>query len=58
MAFLVGEEEGKLLTEYVSSIILFYMNDKYIHEEHTVYIFYHIILCPKRRKKSAVGPVR
>jgi putative transposase len=35
------------------------MDEKYIHEEHTLHhILYHIIFCPKRRKKVLVGPVR
>lgn len=34
------------------------MDEKYIHEQHAVYhILYHIIFCPKRRKKVLVGPV-
>jgi putative transposase len=34
------------------------MEDKYIHEAHTVHhILYHIIFCTKRRKKVLVGPV-
>ena|SRR6185437_11804717 len=50
---------GKLLTEYVSPFILFHMDGQYIHEKHTVHhILYHIIFCPKRRKKVLVGPVR
>ncbi len=53
-----GEAE-KLLTEYVVSAIFFYLGEKYFHEEHTVHhILYHIIFCPKRRKKVLVGPVR
>lgn len=32
--------------------------EKYIHEQHTVHhILYHIIFCPKRRRKVLVGPV-
>lgn len=35
------------------------MSDDYIHEQHSVHhILYHIIFCPKRRKKVLVGPVR
>ena len=35
------------------------MDEKYIHEEHTVHhILYHIIFCPKRRKKVLLGPLR
>src|ERR1700681_354413 len=49
---------GKLLTEYVSSSILINMDEKYIHEQHSVHhILYHIIFCPKRRKKVLVGSV-
>lgn len=34
------------------------MNEGYIHEQHTVHhILYHIIFCPKRRKKVLVGTV-
>lgn len=34
------------------------MEDRYIHEQHTVHhILYHIIFCPKRRRKVLVGPV-
>ena len=31
----------------------------YQHEQHSVYlVVYHIIWCPKRRRKALVGPVR
>jgi putative transposase len=34
------------------------MDEHYIHEQHTVHhILYHIIFCPKRRKKVLVGEV-
>ncbi|WP_126603326.1 IS200/IS605 family transposase [Dictyobacter aurantiacus] len=34
------------------------MSDAYIHEQHAVHhILYHIIFCPKRRRKVLVGPV-
>ena len=34
------------------------MEDHYVHEQHSVYhILYHIIFCPKRRRKVLVGPV-
>ncbi len=34
------------------------MDENYIHEQHMVHhIVYHIIFCPKRRKKVLVGPV-
>jgi putative transposase len=45
-----------LLTMYVASCILIYMD--YIHEQHTVHlIVYHIIWCPKRRRKVLQGKV-
>ncbi|GHO61634.1 transposase [Ktedonobacter sp. SOSP1-52] len=32
--------------------------EKYIHEQHSVHhILYHIIFCPKRRRKVLIGPV-
>jgi putative transposase len=35
------------------------MEQEYIHESHTVHLFiYHIIWCPKRRRKILVGPIR
>ena len=35
------------------------MSHEYIHEQHTVHlIIYHMIWCPKRRRKVLVGPVR
>jgi putative transposase len=50
---------GKLLTNYVVSTVIASMDEKYIHEEHTVHqILSHIIFCPQRRKKVLVGPVR
>ncbi len=34
------------------------MEHEYIHEQHTVHlVIYHIIWCPKRRRKVLVGPV-
>jgi|GEM_PF-4956673 hypothetical protein len=53
--FLVGE----MLTAYVVYTILIYMSDeKYIYEQHTVHhILYHIIFCPKRRRKVLVGTI-
>jgi putative transposase len=34
------------------------MEDRYIHESHTVhYVLYHIIFCTKRRKKVLEGAV-
>jgi putative transposase len=34
------------------------MEEQYVHEQHSVHhILYHIIFCPKRRRKVLVGPV-
>jgi REP-associated tyrosine transposase len=34
------------------------MTQEYIHEQHTVHlVIYHMIWCPKRRRKVLVGPV-
>ena len=45
-----------LLTEYVVSCILIYMD--YTHEQHTVHlIVYHLIWCPKRRRRILVGKI-
>jgi putative transposase len=34
------------------------MDEDYIHEQYTVHhMLYHILFCPKRRKKVLVGPV-
>ena len=34
------------------------MEEQYVHEQHTVHhILYHIIFCPKRRRKVLVGLV-
>src|SRR5215469_4828583 len=48
-----------MLTVCVNHSILNNMNEeKYIHEQHTVHhILYHIIFCPKRRRKILVGAV-
>ncbi len=48
-----------MLTTYVVCDIVVYMSDEvYIHEQHTVHhILYHIIFCPKRRRKILHGPV-
>src|SRR6266487_5349840 len=47
-----------MLTRYVASWYTIYMDETYIHEQHTVHhILYHIIFCPKRRRKVLVGPV-
>ena len=42
----------------VVSTIITDMEDQYVHEQHTVHhILYHIIFCPKRRRKVLVGSV-
>ncbi len=47
-----------MLTKHVVHSILINMNEQYIHEQHAVYhMLYHIIFCPKRRRKILVGPV-
>src|SRR5438876_12434086 len=47
-----------MLTNRVVSTIITDMEELYIHEQHSVHhILYHIIFCPKRRKKVLVGPV-
>ncbi len=47
---------GEMLTKYVASCILIYMD--YMHEQHTVHlIVYHIIWCPKRRRKVLAGKI-
>jgi len=47
-----------MLTDYVDCTILLYMEEKYIHESHSVHhILYHMVFCPKRRRKVLVGPV-
>src|ERR1700692_4330843 len=47
-----------MLIELGICAILSGMEEKYIHEAHTVHhILYHIIFCTKRRKKVLVGPV-
>ena len=51
-----GLGKGDMLTTYVASSILIYM--EYTHEQHTVHlIVYHIIWCPKRRRKVLIGKV-
>lgn len=48
-----------MLAGYVDLWNPTYMSQDYIHEQHTVHhILYHIIFCPKRRRKILVGPVR
>jgi putative transposase len=48
-----------LLTAYVAASYNTYMEHEYQHEQHTVHlIIYHLIWCPKRRRKVLVGPVR
>ena len=41
------------------SVVLWYsINMEYAHESHTVHlIMYHMIFCPKRRRKVLVGPI-
>ncbi len=47
-----------MLTDYVDYTTLLYMEEKYIHESHSVHhILYHMVFCPKRRRKVLVGPV-
>jgi putative transposase len=47
-----------MLIAYVVRAIITDMEEKYVHEQHAVYhILYHIIFCPKRRRKVLVGPV-
>jgi len=47
---------GDMLTTYVSSYKLIYMD--YTHERHTVHlIVYHLIWCPKRRRKVLQGKI-
>lgn len=49
---------GQLLICYVVHTILNNMSDAYIHEQHSVHhLLYHIIFCPKRRRKILVGPI-
>ncbi len=51
-----GLGKGDMLTTYVASSIFIYM--EYTHEQHTVHlIVYHIIWCPKRRRKVLIGKV-
>jgi putative transposase len=47
---------GDMLITYVASCILIYMD--YTHEQHTVHlIVYHIIWCPKRRRRLLQGNI-
>ena len=47
-----------MLIAYVARVIITDMEEKYVHEQYAVYhILYHIIFCPKRRRKILVGPV-
>lgn len=47
-----------MLTSYVASTRIIDMEEQYVHEQHSVHhILYHIIFCPKRRRKVLVGPV-
>ncbi len=48
----------ELLTIYGLVSYVIYMEHEYIHEQHIVHlVIYHIIWCPKRRRKVLVGPV-
>jgi putative transposase len=48
----------ELLTIYVAPSYTVNMEHDYIHEQHSVHlVIYHIIWCPKRRRKVLVGPV-
>ncbi len=50
----LGQGQGEMLTKYVASCIVTYM--EYTHEQHIVQlIVYHIIWCPKRRRKVLTG---
>src|SRR5438270_10643987 len=52
----LGKGRADMLTTYISSYILIYMD--YTHEQHTVHlIVYHIIWCPKRRRRVLIGKV-
>jgi REP-associated tyrosine transposase len=56
--FLIGEGKWETVDSICCNNYTIYMDEKYIHEQHTVHhILYHIIFCPKRRKKVLVGPV-
>ncbi len=49
---------NRVLKKYVASTIINNMSDEYIYEQHTVHlIVYHIIFCPKRRRKVLQGKV-
>src|SRR5579859_936378 len=51
-----GLGKGDMLTTDVASSIFIYMD--YTHEQHTVHlIVYHIIWCPKRRRRVLVGKI-
>ena len=48
-----------MLTVYDAVYYTIYMSHDYIHEQHSVHlVIYHLIWCPKRRRKVLVGPVR
>ena len=51
---------GDMLTASIVSTRITPMSEqKYIHEQHMVHhIPYHVIFCPKRRRKVLGGPVR
>jgi len=53
---LMGIGTVDMVIEYVTSCIRIYMD--YTHEQHTVHlIVYHIIWCPKRRRRVLIGKV-
>lgn len=59
-----GMNSSTLLKKSVDNIrslvLIIYMEDKekYIHESHSVHhILYHMVFCPKRRRKVLVDPV-
>lgn len=47
-----------MLIAYVVCATINYMKENYIHESHSVHhILYHMVFCPKRRRKVLIGPV-
>jgi len=47
---------GYMLTEYIASIILFCMKDKYIHEQYAIHTFSTALFFARNDKKVRVGP--
>ena len=48
-----------MLTNHVATLYTINMEHSYIHESQTVHlVIYHILWCPKRRRKILVGPLR